>query len=72
MLPASIFRTPGRRSWGNRGYLDADDEFAGLPIAAYSTNEWMEPVVAPSFGFLTIGGKKAGTKDVVTTLFLLL
>ena len=64
----SIFSTPGRRSFGDRGRLPECDEFAGLVIADYSVTEWREHVNYPCLGYLTVKGK--GKDDATTALFL--
>ena len=51
----SIYATPGRKSYGQRGVLPSEaDPFAGLVQATWAFTEWGEHVTLPAFGFLTV------------------
>ena len=63
----SIYATPGRKSYGQRGVLPSEaDPFAGLVQATWAFTEWGEHVTLPAFGFLTV--KANGSQKAVTSL----
>ena len=63
----SIYATPGRKSYGQRGVLPSEaDPFAGLVQATWALTEWGEHVTLPAFGFLTV--KANGSQKAVTSL----
>ena len=58
-LPITIYATPGRRAFGERGEVERPDKFAGLKIAETLRTEWMEEVHFPTIGFLTVKSRRA-------------